>query len=206
MALRVYVLTKDGRRNEGVFYFHEQAFTKAITLESITEFPFIEEHQWHPDKNALIEKVYYVRNKAVYVKEDAINPIYSFLPVHSSISFYRKIVYAMCKKAKKMYKYYEIPCSYNDEYLYSLTLTELKGIEYILKQDAIVIKFNKDIELLTKGIIDTTKTLNINIPDFYHMIMKLDANEMMVYLRGIEKNLKNYLLKNVYGASFIDNF
>ena len=206
MALKVYVLNGIGVRNEGIYYSHEQAFTKAISLENLFEIPVIEEHQWHSETNSLVTKQYFVHNKSVYTKEDSINPIYSFLPIHSSTIFYRKIMYAMCKKAVKMYQYYNEPCPYTDEYIYSFSLTYLQELESKLKQDEFVIRFNKEIEFITKGILDTIKVLNISIPDFYHKIMTLDAKDMMLYVKTVEKRLKNHLLKNAYGATYIENF
>jgi len=206
MALKVYIITKNGNRNEGVFYFHEQAFSKAISLETLFEMPVIEEHQWHSATNSLVTKTYYSRDKSIYVKEDFVNPIYSLLPAYSSIIFYRKVIYAMCRKAIKTYLYYNLPCPYVDEYIYSFTLLELKDLENRIKSDNVIVKFNKDIEFITTGILDTAKVLNINLPEFYRNIMVLDATEMVLYVKTIEKQLKKHLLKNVYGVSYIDNF
>jgi hypothetical protein len=206
MALKVKVITLTGFKNEGVYYLHEQAFTKAISLEKVFEVPIIEEHQWDASTNSLITKHYFVRNKAVYTKDDAINPIYSFLAEHSSISFYRKIVYAMCKKAVKIYDFYKTPSPYNDEYIYSLSLLELKALETKITEDNNIYRFNKDVEFITKGILETSKVLNIGIPDFYSKIISLDASEMMEYILTIEKGLKFHLLKNVYGLSYVPNF
>ncbi len=206
MAFRIKVYTFAEYRSEGVFYLHEQAFSKAIALERMFEMPIIEEHRWESKTNQLVTKTYYSRNKAIYTKDDAINPIYSFLPEHTSTVFYRKMIYIMCKKVVKIYDYYKIPCPYNDEYIYSFSLAELKDMENLILQDTNIFRFNKDLEYITKGILDTIKVLNVNIPDFYNNLINLDAQEMMIYVRNIEKGLKMNILKNVYGMSYIENF
>ena len=203
---KVKIVTPIGVQDDLKFYNHRMAFTRAIDLQNTNHAAFIEERQWCPQTNQLMTKTYYANNKSIYVANDADVPIYSLLPSFGAEANHRLFIHALLKKTISIYKYMGIKCPYTDEYFYSYGKNQLAFVQAQVMNDPYVRMFYSDALVHIGEIIDFVKLTDMPISEFILGLTKIEPEKLIDSLKEIKKSLKNFILKKVYGATYIDEY
>lgn len=105
-----------------------------------------------------------------------------------------------------IFDYMKVRCHYTDEYLYSYTFAELKQLESDMMKDSIVNDFYKEARIYFNAIIDIINLYKLPATKFIDDIVRQKPSVMIETFKLAQKEVKNYMLKTVYGASLIDMY
>lgn len=201
---RVKALTMNGESNVGCYYNHIQAFNHAVAIESNFSLIYIEEKQWCCKTNQLINKNYFAKNKSIYTLVYPDAPIYSQLPIFESEMALRMLIQVLVRASIEVYKYLNIKCPYSEEYFYSLSSPEILKLYYQLLADRNIAASCTEILINVNDIFNFIKLTDFKPISFINAISQVESKYLISYFQKYKKYLKNKVLKNTYGATYIE--
>lgn len=145
----IYFDSKNQKQESKTFHNPESAFRFAIAYSAIFDNLIIEEKRWNPIASKMMNFIFKVKNFDVYLGEPSIeNLIYSEKPECQNFMKAKREIHDMIPVVKNIYEKHGFKKYMDNEYSYSLTLSQCQSIKNNLIKDPFIREIHDEIVVL----------------------------------------------------------